>query len=457
MKYMNNHKHVAAKFIVTFVVAIIVLIISVMKTNSYNALRHEAVFSGAELFSVQGSRDNKVSIVAVPRGSTWTKVFDLDNEGIEEANYQAYTVDFTVSNNTKDNVQDYKFRIDFQDKAFLLSAWNGHLEFHQHTDKGEIVDEVMDLREFVPEDHVLETYYTDGDSLVVMNPGDYLIYTPSSSVNAVEMPIEPFKATTPGIIMYFGIGKNLEDEMTVRLDYSFHRRLIKEPLFWVAVSIAIIWLITLLIYIITSMQIRKYKERHERDNEIINESIETFIGFIDAKDSYTNGHSIRVAQYTRRIAEELGYNEEELDQIYYVALLHDCGKIGVPDSILGKPDKLTDDEFKVIKSHTERGGAILRHFKSLKNVEEGALYHHERYDGRGYPEGRAGEDIPLIARIICVADSYDAMNSDRVYRKRLSPEHIIEEIENGKGKQFDPKIADIMLNLIKGNKLDIED
>ncbi len=90
-------------------------------------------------------------------------------------------------------------------------------------------------------------------------------------------------------------------------------------------------------------------------------------------------------------------------------------------------------------------------------MEEGALYHHERYDGRGYPEGRAGEDIPLIARIICVADSYDAMNSDRVYRKRLSRERVIEEIENGKGKQFDPNIADIMLRLIKNNKLEFDD
>nr|MCR5088241.1 HD-GYP domain-containing protein [Oscillospiraceae bacterium] len=157
------------------------------------------------------------------------------------------------------------------------------------------------------------------------------------------------------------------------------------------------------------------------------------------------------AIYTRLIAKELGYSGEELDHIYYIALLHDCGKIGVPDNILGKPGRLTNEEFEIIKSHTVRGGDILTHFKSLKDADKGARYHHERYDGKGYPEGRAGEDIPLIARMICVADSYDAMNTDRVYRKKLSKEQVISELEKNRGLQFDPKIADIMLDLIRNN------
>ena len=217
-----------------------------------------------------------------------------------------------------------------------------------------------------------------------------------------------------------------------------------------------VWLIALIIYIITSVQIRKYNERHERDNKIIRESIETFTGFIDAKDPYTNGHSKRVAEYTRMIAKECGYTGEELDRIYYTALLHDCGKIGVPDSILGKPGKLTNEEFEIIKSHAVRGGEILSSFKSLEDADEGALYHHERYDGKGYPEGRAGEDIPLIARMICVADSFDAMNTNRVYRKMLTKERILSELENNKGLQFDPKMADIMLGLLKSGRIVME-
>ena len=125
------------------------------------------------------------------------------------------------------------------------------------------------------------------------------------------------------------------------------------------------------------------------------------------------------------------------------------------DTILRKPGRLTDEEFEIIKSHTVRGGEILKHFKSLEDVDEGARYHHERYDGKGYPEGKAGEDIPLIARMICVADSFDAMNSDRVYRKRLSREIIMQELETNKGRQFDPAIAELMLRLIREKKIPV--
>ena len=113
------------------------------------------------------------------------------------------------------------------------------------------------------------------------------------------------------------------------------------------------------------------------------QTIQTLANAIDAKDPYTSGHAKRVAKYTRSIAEKMGYEGEELDRIYYMALLHDCGKIGVPDNILSKPDKLTDEEYQIIKSHTVNGGEILNHFKSLEGVNEGALYHHERYDGKG--------------------------------------------------------------------------
>ena len=200
-----------------------------------------------------------------------------------------------------------------------------------------------------------------------------------------------------------------------------------------------------------------YLKKEQKDIQLLFEqTAEALASAIDAKDKYTHGHSNRVADYTRMIAEELGVEGEELDRIYYVALLHDCGKIGVPDKILRKPERLNDEEFEVIKSHTVHGGEILDHFKSLNNVGEGALYHHERYDGRGYPEGRKGEDIPLIARMICVADSFDAMNSNRVYRKKLTKEDILNEIEKNKGTQFDPKIADVFLGLIKSGKIDMK-
>lgn len=448
----ETRKKATLIFLVTLLIAIAILAVSVVKTNAYNSVRHQASFSGETLFTTDTLRDREVTVTAAARSSTWTKLFDLDNQGRTEHDFQAYTYDFTVSNNTRDEVEDFSFRLDFNQEVYLSSAWNGALEIHQHTDGGEIVDTVPDLREFDPDAHTLKTITVDGEKLIPMMPGDYLVYHPSTSMNAMEMPIEPYEATTPGVILYVAIGQSIDDS-TLDLSYTFHRLLINEPLFWISMVCFGVWLVALLIYAITSSQIKKYNERHQRDNEIINESIETFTGFIDAKDPYTNGHSKRVALYTKRIAKEFGYEGEDLDRIYYIALLHDCGKIGVPDHILGKPGRLTDEEFEIIKSHTVRGAEILSSFKSLKDVGEGACYHHERYDGRGYPEGRAGEDIPFIARMICVADSFDAMNTNRVYRDKLSREHIISEIENNKGKQFDPKVADVMLALIRDGQI----
>jgi len=451
----GSRKKAAVIFTVTLIIVMAVFALSILKTDAYNSAKHHATFSGGTLFSSEDAQTDDVSVNAAPRSSTWTKVFDFNNEGLTEHNYQAYTYDFTFSNNTKDEVASFSFKLTFGREAYLASAWNGALEIHQNVNGRELVDTVPDLREFVPGDYALETVTVDGESFISMKAGDFFVYIPSSSMNAMEVPIEPFEGTTPGFIVYVAIGENLEDS-ALELEYTFHRLLTSEPLFWISLAALAIWLIALVIFAITSAQIRKYQERHQRDNEIINESIETFTGFIDAKDPYTNGHSKRVAIYTRSIAKEMGYDGEDLDRIYYIALLHDCGKIGVPDSILGKPGRLTDEEFEIIKSHTVRGGEILSSFKSLENVGDGALYHHERYDGRGYPKGKAGQEIPLIARMICVADSFDAMNTNRVYRKMLSKERIISEIETNKGSQFDPEIADVLLRLLRDDKIPLE-
>ena len=446
---MNNKS--TKKIMIVFAAALLligaVFAVNVIQTDAYNRTVHREVYSGPALFTDKSKTDG-FSISAVSRGSTWTKAFDLKNEGLTDHSHQAHTYDITVSNNTKDEVRSYFFKLTFGKQIFLLSGWNGSFEIHQRTDSGELVSTIPDLRDYNPADYTLETVSFDGETLVSMNQGDYFVYLPNSSESAMEMPIKPYEGTVLGFILYTEIGEDIEDSI-LEVEYTFHRLLTTEPLFWISAGGLGVWLIALLIFTITSVKIRKYRQRHEQDNKIINESIETFTGFIDAKDPYTNGHSKRVAKYTRLIAEAMGYEGEELDRIYYVALLHDCGKIGVPDNILGKPGRLTDEEFQIINSLTVRGGDILDHFKSLEGVNEGALYHHERYDGKGYPKGLTGKDIPLIARIICLADSFDAMNSNRVYRNKLTKENIIDEIESNKGRQFDPEIADVMLKLLR--------
>ena len=425
---------------------------SIIMMNVYNKKVHQQTATGESLFKMTDDADADVSVRVEPRSSTWAKCIDYYGEGLEDLNYQAYTYDFYIRNNTKDEISDYTFKFTLDREVFLMSAWNGSLEIHQMTDGGEYSETVPDLREFDASAYDFDMVTTDGESLIRMKQGDYLIYYPSTSENSMEKPVEPYEGIVPGIIIYVPMDQDINGS-SIEFDYTFHRNLISEPLFWISMICMAIWIIALLMFCITEIQYKKYKSIRDHDLSMIRESIETFTGFIDAKDPYTNGHSNRVAQYTRLIAEDLGYEGEELDRIYYVALLHDCGKIGVPDNILGKPGRLTDEEFEIIKSHTTRGSEILSHFKSLTNVSEGARYHHERYDGRGYPEGKKGEDIPLIARMICVADSYDAMNSNRVYRKKLTKEDIIKEIENNKGTQFDPKIADVFLKFIRNGKV----
>ena len=429
---------------------------SLIKTNIYNSKKYEQSLTGSELFTSSPDKTQKVSINIIPRDGTWGKIFDFNDEGLTENNYTAYTYDFFISNNTGYEVKQFSFKYEFHHEAFIAQAWNGAVEIHQHVEGKEHVVTIPDLRVYNSKDYDLKYFFIEEEPFIEMNDGDYIIYYPSTTMNALEMPIKPHEGTTPGIIMYVKNGENL-DNSVVTFNYSLFKMFTNDIFFMLSLIFFALWSVALIIIIITTIQFNKYKARHERDNEIINESIETFIGFIDAKDSYTKGHSRRVAKYTKMLAKEMGYTGEELDKIYYIALLHDCGKIGIPDNILGKPGKLTTEEFEIIKSHTTRGGEILSNFKSLENAGQGALYHHERYDGKGYPQGLKGEEIPLIARIICVADSFDAMNSSRVYRERLSKDYIISEFESHKGAQFDPKIADIMLGLIKDGKIEMDE
>ena len=174
----------------------------------------------------------------------------------------------------------------------------------------------------------------------------------------------------------------------------------------------------------------------------------TLAGTIDAKDKYTNGHSVRVAEYSRMIADKLHMSRQEQEDIYYTGLLHDIGKIGVPDEIINKTSRLNDEEYAIINTHPSIGAEILEKMSELPGIATGAKYHHERYDGRGYPEGLTGENIPLIARIIGVADAYDAMTSNRSYRDVLPQSVVRDEIVKGIGAQFDPVFANVMLKII---------
>ena len=177
--------------------------------------------------------------------------------------------------------------------------------------------------------------------------------------------------------------------------------------------------------------------------------VQTLAEAIDAKDNYTNGHSTRVAAYAKEIARRYGYSPERQEEIYMMGLLHDVGKIGIPDQIINKPGRLTDEEFAMIKEHPAKGAKILSAVTEMPKLVTGARWHHERYDGRGYPDGLKGDDIPEEARIIAVADAYDAMTSNRSYRTIISRDRVISELNRGMGTQFDERFARIMLQMIE--------
>ena len=196
------------------------------------------------------------------------------------------------------------------------------------------------------------------------------------------------------------------------------------------------------------------EERSRKIEQMSFQTIQTLANAIDAKDPYTKGHSSRVSQYAVAVAEAAGWEPDRVSDLHYAALLHDIGKIGVPDSILNKPRRLTDVEYDIIKSHTTMGGEILRNRIMIGMAEDIARSHHERYDGSGYPGGLKGEEISEEARIVAIADAFDAMSSNRVYRKACDREHILRELTEGRGRQFDPQYTDIFLGLWEAGKLD---
>lgn len=205
-------------------------------------------------------------------------------------------------------------------------------------------------------------------------------------------------------------------------------------------------------------QIKAFKEREKNQTKMVISTIETIAGAIDAKDEYTGGHSERVGHYAailaRGMAETYGFSEEDILRIQYIGNMHDIGKIGVTDSILNKAGRLSDEEFSLMKKHVDIGAELIIGIdKYIEGLVDGILYHHEKFDGKGYPKGLSGTEIPLVARIICLADCYDAMTSNRVYRKRLSNDDVRAEFIRCSGTQFDPALTEIFIQLMDSGEL----
>ncbi len=227
--------------------------------------------------------------------------------------------------------------------------------------------------------------------------------------------------------------------------------------FYVIMVIVSIAAVALVVALFFHGRLRKYEKKAEENKKLIREITEAFAKTIDMKDKYTNGHSTRVAEYTAKLARELGCSEEEITKYYNIALLHDIGKIGIPMEVLNKNGKLTDEEYACIKSHTTLGHDVLAGISIMPELATGAGSHHERPDGKGYPEGLKGDEIPRVAQIIAVADTFDAMYSDRPYRKRMNFDKAVSIIKEVSGTQLTSDVVDAFLRLVDKGEFRAED
>ena len=324
-----------------------------------------------------------------------------------------------------------------------------------------ILNEVQKITEEMTMDDVGYSFIVDGDGLVISHSDtscvgkDYsedpdwvpvlsAIY--SEQGNQFEMVIDGRRSTV--------FSDRIEGDWYVVIvadNAVLYHTLRLQILAGILLSLAI-YLIVVLFCIYSMKRIQKAEKGEEESLERLKTMNMNVIGSlastIDAKDRYTSGHSRRVAEYSRELARRMGKSEEEQEIVFTAGLLHDVGKISVPGDVINKPGRLTDEEFDQIRIHPVSGYHILEGIHDDERIGYGAKYHHERYDGKGYPNGLQGEDIPEIARIIAVADAYDAMASDRSYRKLLPQDVVRGEIVKGRGTQFDPEIADIMLQIM---------
>ena len=235
---------------------------------------------------------------------------------------------------------------------------------------------------------------------------------------------------------------------TLNVKIIKEKSIYEEIWFRIFAVLAGILMITAIVVLIMYIRTRKLRKRSRDSMMLIHEISEAFAKVIDMKDTYTNGHSTRVAKYTAMLAEELGYDKETIEKFYHIALLHDIGKVGVPSEVLNKPGKLTDAEFEMIKSHTTMGYGTLEGISIIPELSLGAKYHHERPDGKGYPNHLTGSEIPRVAQIIAVADCFDAMYSNRPYRKRMNFEKAVSIIKEASGTQLMPDVVDAFLRLV---------
>ncbi|MCQ2593943.1 MAG: HD-GYP domain-containing protein [Treponemataceae bacterium] len=456
-------KEIKTKEIAIFIFLMLVLIVLVFagifhSNRNFNKIKRTVELSKLNNFS-------HCSVTVKPRGGegdSWVRTIEIadQNGNVTEKEFVGVTYDAKVSNLTEYDFYDWSLKMKVDDYILLNTAWCGDMEISQKDDKNGYKSQSLDLRNPLRSRLIIKYQVFGGDLFIPLQKDDTFTYQPyvpykENQILPSQDPEKP-NSVSFGFIIYvpFEQKDNLPDFSQSTLTYRLRKPFEQEKfILYLRISL-LLWLCCAIAFVFSEWRMHALYEAKKHDDRIIDQVMNTFIGFIDAKDPNTNGHSLRVAKYSQQIAEKLKYSPEEAKRLYYIGLMHDCGKIGVPENILRKPAKLDNEEFEIIKQHTLVGSEILQNFTEINNIGRGALCHHERYDGKGYPQGLEGERIPIEGRIICIADAFDAMNSNRCYRDKLPKDYIINQLEQNRGKQFDPKLTDIFIEMIKDGTID---
>ena len=401
---------------VNLIVSFIILMIGMLIFFSLVLIKNNTRSKFSGKINDTKSNSDFVLMLELPQDKVWP-------ESVSRVKQQ---LDFSVNVDSKTSLKDWEITINFDKEDFKLieipDSWN------------------IEKEKTVVEEHKIVVYAELNKGLAIetiskkeSNKFGFVIYM-SDELTADDFSTISFTIT----------GRNY------RASYTY------AP-FWIFTFLLFAWVAYLIAYLVIRTKEKNFEKFKNHTYNLISQAMNTFGSLIDVKDPYTKDHSARVSYYSVKIARKLGLDDDFCRNIAYIALMHDCGKLLIDDDILGKPDKLTQDEYNIMKTHTTNGGRALENFTAIEGIKDGAMYHHERYDGTGYPSRLKGEEIPLCARIICVADALDAMSRDRCYRDKLPKDVILRELKECSGGQFDPKIASVVNEMIENNEIDLID
>lgn len=397
MKHKHNKNKRLYQLMVMGALLLVFLVgmtVTVVTVKSSNKKELEMSYD----WSIDDPSDQSIYVKATP-GAAW-----------EDGNVVGNQYDFVIYNNSKYTITDWKVTVNVPEGSDLENYWNGFWAI----------------------------------------TGDGLTYEPAN----FNVTVEPGGQRSFGVVMRSSEVASMNE---ISLTYHKARRVTTAYPFWIFSVLAMIDAIVIVVVHIVDIKMANYEKTHAAYKDQLSESLRTIANIIDTKDEYTKGHSVRVAIYSGMLAKRMGMSEYDQERIYHIGLLHDIGKIGIPAAILTKPGRLNDEEFETIKKHPALGAQIMKDFASIPGVVNGIRYHHERYDGKGYNDGLKGEEIPIEGRIICVADSYDAMSSKRCYRNALSYDFIMNELKRNSGVQFDPEIVKHMIALVEEGYAPVSD